>query len=135
MQPGAAQLMKDTRNLRDRANQAKMRQDIVGYLQSIDSEFLISPSILASITSKDFRTIFIILVQNIDRNYPVGQKRLEDEFIPALKALKYPFAHQMDNKWLAAPASPHTWPWLLGALHWLVEVGRVGHHISGVDLG
>jgi len=42
-----------------------------------------------------------------------------------LKALRYPFASQIDTKWLAAPASMHSWPFLLGMLHWLVEMGKV----------
>jgi hypothetical protein len=42
-----------------------------------------------------------------------------------LKALRYPFAAQIDAKWLAAPASMHSWPFLLGMLHWLVEIGKV----------
>jgi kinetochore protein NDC80 len=81
---------------------------------------------LVNITGKDFRLIFHHLVELIDPWHPFDPKaRFEDEFLPALKALRYPFASQIDTKWLAAPASMHSWPFLLGMLHWLVEMGKV----------
>lgn len=81
---------------------------------------------LSSITGKDYRAIFQHLVTIVDPAYPFDARlRFEDEFQPALKALRYPFSAQIDNKWLAAPASPHSWPALLAALHWLVEMGKV----------
>ena len=89
---------------------------------------------LVNITGKDFRVIFRHLVELVDPWHPFDPKvRLEDEFLPALKALRYPFVQQMDVKWLAAPASMHSWPSLLGMLHWLVEMGKVSHdHIDMV---
>ena len=119
----ANQGLKDTRPLRDRAYQLEMKKDIANYMQSLS--FDITVNTLNSVTGKDFRSIFNILVEQLDPNHPLGQGRLEDDFIPALRALKYPFAGQMDNKWLVTPASPHTWPALLGALHWLVELCKV----------
>lgn len=101
-----------------------MRQDVVNYLNS--SGFEISMAMLANIQGKDYRAIFHSLVLTLDPYYPLKEgTRFEDEFVPALKALQYPFAHQIDQKWLAAVASPHSWPYLLGALHWLVELCRV----------
>lgn len=83
---------------------------------------------LVNITGKDFRAIFHHLVELIDPWHPFDPKvRFEDEFLPALKALRYPFVAQIDVKWLAAPASMHSWPSLLGMLHWLVEMGKVSH--------
>ncbi|KAG5728370.1 putative kinetochore protein NDC80 [Termitomyces sp. T112] len=122
--PSGSQTLKDTRPLRDRQYQTKMRQEILSYLQG--SGFDISMASLANITGKDFRAIFDFLVLTLDPSHPLGQNtRFEDEFVPALKALRYPFAHQIDNKWLAAPASMHSWPSLLGALHWLVEMCKL----------
>ncbi|KAG6813606.1 hypothetical protein H0H92_009223 [Tricholoma furcatifolium] len=119
--PQSSQTARDTRPLRDRQFQVKMRQEIVAYLQ--ESGFEISMASLSNITGKDFRAIFDFLVLTLDPSHPFSQNaRFEDEFVPALKALRYPFAHQIDNKWLAAPASMHSWPSLLGVLHWLVEM-------------
>ncbi|KAG6885070.1 hypothetical protein C0993_006149 [Termitomyces sp. T159_Od127] len=122
--PSGSQTLKDTRPLRDRQYQTKMRQDILSYLQG--AGFEITMASLANITGKDFRAIFDFLVLTLDPSHPLGQSaRFEDEFVPALKALRYPFAHQIDNKWLAAPASMHSWPSLLGVLHWLVEMCKL----------
>lgn len=124
--PSSSQTVKDTRPLRDRPYQIKMRQDIHSWLQSTGYE--ISMQTLVNITGKDFRSIFHHLVELIDPWHPFDpEMRFEDEFLPALKALRYPFAAQIDAKWLAAPASMHSWPFLLGMLHWLVEMGKVRH--------
>jgi kinetochore protein NDC80 len=118
------QAVKDPRPLRDRQYQSKMRQDILGYLQN-QLGLEITMSTLTNIQGKDYRAIFNELLLHLDPNHILNQPRFEDEFVPALKAVRYPFAHQIDNKWLAAPASMHSWPSLLGVLHWLVEMCKV----------
>lgn len=116
---------KDTRPLRDKQYQAKMRQDIYLYLQGSHGE--VSMATLSNIQRKEYRAIFFFLVEILDPGYiSVEGARFEDEFVPALKALRYPYAHQIDNKWLAAPASMLSWPSLLGVLHWLVNLCKVG---------
>jgi kinetochore protein NDC80 len=120
----AIQLLKDSRPLRDRQYQTKMRQDIVSWLQS--TEYDISMQTLMNITGKEYRNIFHYLLSMLDPGYPFdSQARFEDEFIPALKCIRYPFVGQVDSKWLAAPASMHSWPSLLGVLHWLTVMCKV----------
>jgi len=122
--PSGSQALKDNRPLRERSYQAKMRQDVHTYLNDIGLE--ISMQALTSMQGKDYRAIFDTLILNLDPFYPFKEgARFEEEFVPALKALRYPFVHQLDAKWLAAVASPHSWPYLLGVLHWLVECCRV----------
>lgn len=122
--PSGSQVIKDNRPLRERSYQAKMRQDVHNYLNS--AGFEISMQALASMQGKDYRAIFDALILTLDPFYPFREgARFEEEFIPALKAVRYPFVHQIDPKWLAAVASPHSWPYLLGVLHWLVELCRV----------
>lgn len=122
--PSGSQTSKDPRPLRDRQYQSKMRQDILSYLQGDD--FDISMGTLTNIQGKDYRAIFTYLLLTLDPCHPLNENaRFEEQFVPALKSLKYPYAHQIDNKWLAAPASMHSWPSLLGVLHWLVEVCKV----------
>ncbi|KAJ7109161.1 HEC/Ndc80p family-domain-containing protein [Mycena epipterygia] len=116
----SSQTAKDPRPLREKPFQTQMKQDIFNYLKSIGSE--VAQSTLNNIQGKDYRAIFDRLVTILDQNHPLNPNaRFEDEFVPALKALRYPFAQSIDNKWLAAPASMHSWPALLGVLHWLVE--------------
>jgi kinetochore protein NDC80 len=122
--PVAIQPLKDSRPLRDRQYQAKMRQDIISWLQS--TEYDISMQTLMNITGKEYRNIFLYLFSMLDPGYPFDpQARFEDEFIPALKCIRYPFVGQIDSKWLAAPASMHSWPSLLGVLHWLTVMCKV----------
>ncbi|KAF8737699.1 hypothetical protein AX14_012469 [Amanita brunnescens Koide BX004] len=122
--PSLSQVAKDTRPLRDRQYQAKMRQDIYLYLQGSNAE--VPMATLSNIQRKEYRAIFFFLVEILDPGYiSVEGARFEDEFVPALKALRYPYAHQIDNKWLAAPASMLSWPSLLGVLHWLVNLCKL----------
>ncbi|KIK93506.1 hypothetical protein PAXRUDRAFT_828900 [Paxillus rubicundulus Ve08.2h10] len=130
--PSGSQTLKDPRPIRERSYQAKMRQEIFSWLQG--TEYEISMQTLTSITGKDYRAMFQHLVSMVDPSYPFDPKmRFEDEFQPALKALRYPFSSQIDNKWLAAPGSMHSWPALLAALHWLVEMGKGRLHYLETD--
>jgi kinetochore protein NDC80 len=101
-----------------------MRQDVVSWLQS--TEYDISMQTLANITGKEYRNIVQYLFSMLDPGYPFEpQARFEEEFITALKCIRYPFVGQVDPKWLAAPASMHSWPSLLGVLHWLIVMCKV----------
>jgi kinetochore protein NDC80 len=102
-----------------------MRQDIVAWC--LETSFDITPKALADVTGKSFRAIFEHLVLCLDPAWPFddGDRRWEDHFLQSLRALQYPFVGALDAKWLAAPASMHSWPQLLGVLHWLAEMGRV----------
>ncbi|KAI6010177.1 HEC/Ndc80p family-domain-containing protein [Pisolithus marmoratus] len=121
--PSGSQPLKDPRPIRERAYQSKMRQEIFSWLHATGYE--ISMQTLTNITGKDYRAMFQHLVNLIDPCYPFEPKvRFEDEFQPALRALRYPFVSQIDNKWLAAPGSMHSWPALLAVLHWLVDIGK-----------
>ena len=128
LQPAVIQTLKDTRPLRDRQYQTKMRQDIVSWLQS--TEYDISTQTLANITGKEYRNIVQYLFSMLDPGYGFDpQMRFEDEFIQALKCIRYPFVGQIDPKWLAAPASMHSWPHLLGVLHWLIVMCKVRREV------
>ncbi|THU99358.1 hypothetical protein K435DRAFT_777030 [Dendrothele bispora CBS 962.96] len=126
--PSGSQVAKDPRPLRDKGFQQKERQDILEYLKGAGLD--INMQRLANIQSKDYRAIFEYLVQCLDPAQAIDSSngRFEEGFINALKALKYPYIHQIDSKWLAAPASLHTWPMLLGVLHWLVELCKMRDH-------
>ncbi|KAJ6546466.1 HEC/Ndc80p family-domain-containing protein [Mycena vulgaris] len=130
--PPGSQTLKELRPLRDRAFQTQMKQDISNYLKSVGYD--IAQATLNNIQGKEYRAIFDFLVLILDPCHPLNPNaRFEDEFVPALKALRYPFAGVIDNKWLAAPASMHSWPSLLGVLHWLVEAckARALYETSG----
>ncbi|KAJ7489921.1 HEC/Ndc80p family-domain-containing protein [Mycena galericulata] len=130
--PPSSQNAKDSRPLRERSFQSTMKQDICAYLKGVGYDIALAT--LNNIQGKDYRAIFDFLVSSLDPCHPLNSNaRFEDEFVPALKALRYPFAGGIDNKWLAAPASMHSWPALLGVLHWLVESckARDSYVVSG----
>lgn len=117
-------MAKDTRPLRERPYQVKMRQDIIDWCRSNDLD--VQPQVLQNITAKDFRVIFEQLIQCLDPEWAFDPaKNLGDQLIQALKALYYPYVGFIDLKWLSAPGAPYSWPSLLGMLHWLAEFGRV----------
>ncbi|KAJ6547345.1 HEC/Ndc80p family-domain-containing protein [Mycena capillaripes] len=130
--PPSSQTQKDPRPLREKPFQTQMKQDISTYLKGVGYE--IAHTTLNQIQGKEYRAIFDFLVITLDPCHPLNiNARFEDEFVPGLKALRYPFAHAIDNRWLAAPASMHSWPALLGVLHWLVEAckARALYETSG----
>ncbi|KAJ4488182.1 HEC/Ndc80p family-domain-containing protein [Lentinula aciculospora] len=128
--PSGSQSQKDPRPIRERPFQSKERSDILNFCHDLGLD--ISMGQLLNIQGKDYRTIFEFLVELLDPCYPIDStEKFEETFIPALKTLGYPYAHSIDNKWLAAVGSPHTWPHLLGVLHWLVEMCKMKEHYSG----
>lgn len=52
-----------------------------------------------------------------------GARRFEDELPILLKMLGYPYT--MSRSALSAMGSPHTWPALVGVLHWLMNMVRL----------
>jgi kinetochore protein NDC80 len=122
--PSTSQPRKDARPLRERAFQAKLRQDILTWLPTTGYD--IDKNVLMNITGRDYRAIVYHLVYLLDPGYLFNDKaRFEDEFVLLLRTLRYPFAAQVDPKWLAAPASMHAWPYLLAVLHWLSDMSKV----------
>ncbi|TFK46418.1 hypothetical protein OE88DRAFT_1638341 [Heliocybe sulcata] len=123
--------IKDPRPLRDKPFQVQLRREIMAWLNSVGYTE-ISAQALASITGKDFRVLFEFLVTTLDPNYPFDpQKKLEQEFIPALTCMHYPYVNALNPTWLAAPASMHCWPALLGMLHWLMDMCKAKEHYLG----
>lgn len=75
---------------------------------------------LTSPTTKDFNNVMLFLLRQLDPTAAKGPVKMEEE-VPALyKRLRYPFQISKSN--LTAVGSPHTWPSILAALTWLVEL-------------
>ncbi|KAH9854040.1 HEC/Ndc80p family-domain-containing protein [Lenzites betulinus] len=126
-QPSSQSYAKDARPLRDRSFQAKMRQDIGMFL--MNTGFEVAPQMLQNITGKDFRAVFQHLIQCLDPIWEFKpEQRFEEQFMQALRAVKYPYIGQIDIKWLPTPAAMHSWASLLGMLHWLVELCKAREH-------
>ena len=53
----------------------------------------------------------------------MANKKIEEEVPKILKSLKYPFT--ISKSAMFSIGSLHSWPPLLGALHWMVELIKV----------
>ncbi|KAH8825393.1 HEC/Ndc80p family-domain-containing protein [Flagelloscypha sp. PMI_526] len=138
----ANQGYKDPRPVRDKSYQQRMRQDILAYLQRNGVDIVTQT--LTDIQAKDFRSIFNYLIGILDPDFPFNPtldyavkhdvkadkdkqaRGREDEFMLALASVRYPFVSEIkDKKWITSPGAMHTWPTLLGLLHWLVEACKI----------
>ncbi|KIY51118.1 hypothetical protein FISHEDRAFT_64619 [Fistulina hepatica ATCC 64428] len=117
--PPVPRTLRDARPIKDRSYQSKMRQEVLGYLQSVGLEYEMST--LLNISGNHFRNIFQTLVLIVEPMFTFNKnQKMNDDVVLALEMLHYPFVNSINKKWMDAPGSMHAWPHLLAALHWLV---------------
>ena len=109
----------DPRPISDKNFQANCVRLIITYLSTHGYPAAVAPKTLASPTAKDFTMIVQFLFQQFDPNMKAFGK-IEDEVPLFFKRLNYPF--QISKSALFAVGSPHSWPAVLAALAWLVEL-------------
>ncbi|KXZ44538.1 hypothetical protein GPECTOR_65g156 [Gonium pectorale] len=109
----------DPRPLSSKDYQANCIRTVITYLSTHNFPAAVSPKTLASPTGKDFSTIVTFLFQQVDPTFRI-QGKVEDEVPVFFKRLSYPF--QISKSALFAVGSPHSWPAVLAALTWLVEL-------------
>ncbi|PNH03415.1 Kinetochore protein NDC80 [Tetrabaena socialis] len=109
----------DPRPLNSKDYQAACIRTVITYLSTHSFPAAVSPKTLASPTGKDFSTIVTFLFQQVDPTFRI-QSKVEDEVPVFFKRLNYPF--QISKSALFAVGSPHSWPAVLAALTWLVEL-------------
>jgi kinetochore protein NDC80 len=110
----------------DKAFVAGCTQTLITYLATHGYDRPLSPKLLSS--NKEFGAVVAFLARRVDPGAPPLSGRVEDE-VPALfKRLRYPFA--IPKSALQAVGSPHTWPALVAALAWLVELLQYAEHAA-----
>lgn len=109
----------DPRPLGDKNFQNDCIRTVITYLSTHGYPAAVSPKTLASPTGKDFTLIAQFLFQRFDPSMKQFGK-MEDEVQGFFKRLNYPF--QISKSALFAVGSPHSWPAVLAALTWLVEL-------------
>eukprot|EP00112_Aurelia_sp_Birch-Aquarium-sp1_P009494 Seg2080.5_Seg2080.7 transcript_id=Seg2080.5_Seg2080.7/GoldUCD/mRNA.D3Y31 product="Kinetochore protein NDC80" protein_id=Seg2080.5_Seg2080.7/GoldUCD/D3Y31 len=122
--------LKDPRNLSNKARQREMIDDVLNFLQMNGYQHQISQKLLQAPTSKDFVRIFEFLYGFIDKDEKIDRK-FEEEVPRLLKQQRYPFP--IAKSAMFTIGSLHTWPTLLGALHWLVKLIEVGQRMIPED--
>ena len=129
--PSSASLTRnDPRPLTDKAFIAQNIRTLIAFLTANGYDHAVSPKSLATPTSKEFLHIVQFMMPFIDKNIKFSAKVEED--VPILfKRLCYPFA--ISKSALCAVGSPHTWPPLLAALVWVVEL--LNYEAKAEELG
>jgi kinetochore protein NDC80 len=109
----------DPRPLGDKNFLNNCIRTVITYLSAHGFPAAVSPKTLASPTGKDFALIMLFLFQRFDPSLKAFGK-VEDDVTVFLKRLSYPF--QISKSALFAVGSPHSWPAVLAAITWLVEL-------------
>ena len=115
----AAPTKVDPRPIGDKAFQQDCIKQLTQFLMQSGYEYPISNKSLARPSGKDFSNIVSFMLRKVDPTFQDGTMKFEDEVAMNFKALGYPFP--VSKTALVAAGSPHTWPALLAALHWLME--------------
>ncbi|CAE1247475.1 NDC80 [Acanthosepion pharaonis] len=115
--------LRDSRPLSSRAFQQRCVKILYEFLTSHGYSSNITPKTLLSPTTKDFLKVFEFIVKHIEYKYKVPDK-YEEEIPKYLRLLGYPFTISRSS--MFAVGSPHTWPAVLAALVWLVDLVNTG---------
>ncbi|KAI8114340.1 hypothetical protein M9434_002466 [Picochlorum sp. BPE23] len=110
----------DPRPISDKAYQAACARNVMSFLSSHGYEFQVTLKTLSSPTTKDYTNIMLFIVRYLDPSILKGFSKIEDEIPQLYKRLRYPYTISKSN--LTAVGSPHTWPSILAALSWVVEL-------------
>jgi kinetochore protein NDC80 len=111
----------DPRPVGDRSFQNACIRNLVEYLSDHGYDQPISAKILTRPSGRDFNNIMGFLFRQYDRMWqPTPGTRFEEAVIPFLKAAGYPFT--LSKASLAAVGAPQTWPKVLAAISWMIEL-------------
>ena len=120
--------LRDIRPTRDASWQKMAQMEIYEYLMENKTDMeipFLTPAVLRSPTSKQFEEIWKFLVLELDPDWVAENQKVQDEFVPVMKDLQYPFAETITKSALSAINSPHSWAAITAALHWMVRQARV----------
>jgi kinetochore protein NDC80 len=127
---GSRAPLRDIRPTRDPSWQKMAQMEIYEYLMENKTDMeipFLTPAVLKSPTSKQFEEIWKFLVLELDPDWVAENQKVQDEFVPVMKDLQYPFAETITKSALSAINSPHSWAAITAALHWMVREARVCH--------
>eukprot|EP00814_Leptocylindrus_danicus_P016002 CAMPEP_0116013394 /NCGR_PEP_ID=MMETSP0321-20121206/5703_1 /TAXON_ID=163516 /ORGANISM="Leptocylindrus danicus var. danicus, Strain B650" /LENGTH=645 /DNA_ID=CAMNT_0003482941 /DNA_START=33 /DNA_END=1970 /DNA_ORIENTATION=+ len=127
----AVSRMDDPRPVSDKAYIKKSINSLYKYLMNSGYDHPITIKSLHLPSAKDFNHIVTFLLRRVDPTFNDGSSsiKFEDEVTLAFKLLNYPFT--ISKTGLVAAGSPHTWPALLAALSWLVELLQYDEVLEG----
>lgn len=112
----------------DKSFQLSAIRTINSYLSFHSANFSLKPPLPSA---KDILETLKLILKNLD--FPVsGGNKFEDDLFGVLKFLGCPI--KLNRSALKAPGTPHSWPSLLGVMHWLVQIGNYDEATKGSGL-
>lgn len=113
-------MSKDPRPLKNKEWVGTQIEALIQYLcQHGYESSMLSPKELSPPSTKNFQYICCFLFQQIDPTFDIPATNFEEECISFFEKLGYPFKI---NKSSMRCIAPHSWPPLLGAISWLIEL-------------
>ena len=119
---GGGRKQQDPRPISDKEYMKTSIHSVINYLTEHHYDRPIAPRVLSSPTTKDFVHILSFLLTAIDPNFKFGGK-FEEEVPVIFKSLGYKIT--INKGPLQSVGAAHSWPQLLAALSWLVELLNV----------
>jgi len=111
----------DGRNLSDKAVKLQYGKEIHNFLMENQYPNQIQvKDLVQGPSSTDFWRVFEFLYRIVDEEFrfnPTDDK--PQIFLDSIKTIGYPF--NISNSHLKTIGSPHSWPYLLGVLHWMLS--------------
>ncbi|XP_012937749.1 kinetochore protein NDC80 homolog [Aplysia californica] len=130
---GRTDVPKDPRPISDKKYHNQCIRQLLEFLMANNYPHAVSQKLLVSPTSKDFFKIFAFIYSKLHPGYKMATK-MEEEVPRVLKMMAYPFS--LSKTYLYSVGSPHTWPHLLGALIWMLDLIEMAGNIpsqGGID--
>jgi len=113
--------LQDTRNLSDRTVRQQFGKEIYQFLMVNHYPNQIQPKeLIQGPSSTEFWKVFEFMYRIVDEDFmfaPTDDK--PQIFLDSIKTIGYPF--NISNSHLKTIGSPHSWPYLLGVLHWMLS--------------
>ncbi|KAI1704275.1 HEC/Ndc80p family domain-containing protein [Ditylenchus destructor] len=125
--------IKDTRNVTDKAVVTKMVYNVLNFFDQFEGvPFAYSEKIIRAPRKNDFKDFFQFIFGQLVERYRLDIKAVEDEVPKLLIALGYPYPIKKST--VATLGAQHSWPSLLGALDWLIELVYIEKDIRDQSL-
>uniref|UniRef100_W5MII4 Kinetochore protein NDC80 n=1 Tax=Lepisosteus oculatus TaxID=7918 RepID=W5MII4_LEPOC len=129
---GGTEKMKDPRPLHDKAYVQQCIKQLSEFLSDNGFPNTVTMKSLQSPSTKEFLRIFSFICSFLDPTFDVPTSKIEEEIPKILRELGYPFAISKSSMY--SVGAPHTWPQILGALMWLIDVVKLSNNMKSHNL-
>ncbi|KAI1707199.1 HEC/Ndc80p family domain-containing protein [Ditylenchus destructor] len=121
---GKTVTIRDTRNLTVKSVTTEMVHKMIRFFGEFEEEggvsFAYNEKVIREMRKADFRTFFEFIFRRLDDHYRLDAMAVEDEVPKLLTALGYPYPIKKST--LSTMGAPHSWPYVIGVLDWLIEL-------------